>query len=150
MNQARPFPEKQNLPYWTWLRRGLGVVGFIAVCFFSYLAWFALKAEENLIAMTNTTLLVEDFVERTKGDWPRSWDQLAREHPSSQSIDWQQLSRLIDIDFHADPKELARSSPADFEAIKQKDQRHRFANAERLRCEHLILTLGKYQESPND
>jgi hypothetical protein len=150
MNEARRFSERQTFPCWTWLRRGFGVVGFVAICVFSYMAWFALKAEENLMALTNTTLLVEDFVDRTKGDWPRSWDQLAREHTSSQTVDWQQLSRLIDIDFQADPKELARSSPADFGAIRQKDRLHHFANTERLRCGQLILTLRKYQKPPSD
>lgn len=135
----------------TWVFRGLALILVVVAGGIGYCGWFALKAEENLIALSETTVLVESFVNRNEGAWPKSWDDLLR---VSVSVDGRQdvdrLRRFVDVDFQADPGLLMNQSPEQFQAICQRDQIHCFPRAVQRRCEQVIFALQHSRDKKHD
>lgn len=107
--------QKRAFKFRTWLIGSLLTVVTAVAGFFCYVAWFCLKAEENLIAISEATILVVDHLEKTDGEWPRSWAGLP---------DNGRLRQSVLIDFEADPDVLAKQTAEEFQAIRQQDSLH--------------------------
>ena len=128
--------------FWTWFVRGLIAVVLLGVGIVGYAAWLALTAEENLIALTTATHLVSQYIETNDGRWPKSWEDLetvSALRPELQSVS--RLRQFVDIDFDADPEVLAKQTPEEFRAIRQKENKRGYPTAVQQRCEMVIHTL---------
>jgi hypothetical protein len=102
----------------------LGVAGFFAWVF--YYTYAVLQPEAY--AVWQTADLVIDHMEKHGGAWPRGWDDLrpsaapaegdvyvagrgsATEIGFRPPLDIEALQRLVEIDWSADPRELARAA----------------------------------------
>ena len=83
----------------------------------------SLQAERALHATLLTTALVNDYIDRHQGEWPRSWSD-PEAMPSRQwaMYNWPEDSRKVQkyvfVDFAADLRQLATQSTDEFDAIR--------------------------------
>lgn len=90
--------------------------------------------------------VVTDYIKRTEGDWPASWDDLEALPERGEwyePVDYRLIKREVEIDFDVDPRELARQSPAEFQAIRAKNPVFDFSRDPRL--VGLLSTMKEYQ-----
>jgi hypothetical protein len=99
------------------------IVTFGAWCLYSGVTC-SLEAERTLHAYGMVLDLVSTHMEKTSGQWPRSWDDL-RQLPHSEVCGWQWPRDLEDIqkrvrcDFSVTCAEVAKQSPDNFHAVEQ-------------------------------
>ena len=74
------------------------------------------------------------------GGRPKSWDELASVEPA---YDFESVAKQIDFDLNANPVELAKQSPQEFVAIKQKTEYYEIEPE----IQTIIDTLRKYHGS---
>ena len=79
----------------------------------------ARTAEDSIQAVFQTQSATIKFIDLNNGKWPSSWDDLALVEPGR---DFEWVATQIDFDFDADPATLAKLTPEQFEAIKQKTE----------------------------
>ena len=101
----------------------------------------ALDAEDRLQAFLQAYKPTIEFIETNNGAWPRSWDDLALIAPSN-DYDW--VEQHVEYDFDANPEELAKLTPDNFNAIKNKRSCYNFE----LEVQVLIDTFKKYHSQP--
>jgi hypothetical protein len=86
---------------------------------------FSLEAEKTLHAYGMVLDLVSTYVEKTSGQWPRSWDDLRQLSTSRESCGWEwprdleEIQKRIRCDFSVTCAEVAKQSPDDFHAVEQ-------------------------------
>ncbi len=136
--------RKPSSIIWTWIGRGLVLMALVVVGILGHAAWFANKAEENLIALSETTILVCEFVTHNDGRWPHSWEELSTAQQfTDRSSDVSRLAKYVEINFEADPDVLREQTPEAFRAIRQKDEVHMFRSVVERRCNDVIDALRK-------
>jgi hypothetical protein len=100
------------------------VVVFGAWCLYCGIS-VSLEAEKTLGAYRMVLDRVSVYVEKTSGQWPRSWDDLRPLSPSKESHGWkwprdiEEIQRRIRIDFSVTCAEVAKQDPENFHAIEQ-------------------------------
>ena len=80
-------------------------------------ARFALTAENHLLAMHNAIGACHAYVEQNNGAWPKSWDDIDPLFPDER--DWN-VRDSVEIDFNADPAQLAKQDWESFTGIRPK------------------------------
>lgn len=112
----------------TWLH----VIAVLVCSFLAYGLWKvvecvreASEAEQTLHACINTSDLIEEFVSKHDGNWPRSWDDLqglGHDNPrfgAEISSNWpgfrEESANRVRIDFAADPSRLASLPIVDYQ-----------------------------------
>ena len=82
---------------------------------------YALKAEERLIAVVSTVLLVEDYVKNERR-WPSSWESPylleSVKIPYSEKDSRIKLRQFAKIDFNASINDAASATPENFPLIQ--------------------------------
>jgi hypothetical protein len=106
----------------------LVVVGAIVVsglwCLYSAVT-VSLEAEKTLGAYWMVLDLVSTHVQKTSGEWPRSWDDLRKLSPSRETHGWKwprdlkEIQKRIRIDFSVTCADVATQDPDSFHAIEQ-------------------------------
>jgi hypothetical protein len=84
----------------------------------------SLEAEKTLHAYRLVLDLVSTHIDKTPGQWPRSWDDLRRLSPSRESMwkwpsDIDEIQKRIRIDFSLTIADVAKQNPDSFHAIQQ-------------------------------
>jgi hypothetical protein len=110
-----------------WIRRACAFTLLLGLCFILWLVYTAYSlsdhAERALHAVNLTTVVVEKCVDR-EGKWPKSWEDLATVRTDnsrgiySWPTDCDEIKLLVTVDFHADPRVLAKQTVEEFDAIK--------------------------------
>lgn len=101
----------------------VAVLVLVAACCL-YLAFStAVRAEHALHGALLTVELLEDYVVRHDGKWPRSWADLEGLPPRDRGFfqwpkDSQEVQRYVAVDFSADPQRLAQQGIDQFEAVR--------------------------------
>ncbi len=121
---SAPSPHRRALRYIAYSVAGVAatvVVGIAA--WLIYVAYYALEAENHLIAMSIALEAVDQFV-RDTGDWPRSWADLERQRPRSGEPtppeEWGRIRRWIEVDFTLNLDSVNTADPNAFQAIRPK------------------------------
>lgn len=116
--------RKWPLRYIAYSVAGIAAAGAVGIAaWLICAAYYALEAENHLIAMSLTLETVEQFVQDT-GDWPRSWDDLERvQLRSGHSISPQNLDQIrsgVEVDFTLNLDSVNTAEPNAFGAIRPK------------------------------
>jgi hypothetical protein len=107
---------------------GVAVAVLILVTGAVYLYWAAnaaLDAEKTNGAFIVVLKLVSSHIEKTSGQWPRSWDDLQRLSQPDVHYDWrwpddmEEIQKRIRIDFSVTTADVATQNPDSFHAIQQ-------------------------------
>ena len=114
---------------------GCAIVVIIAVCAIRT----ALTAEENLQAFLHAHRATVEFIQRSEGQWPQSWDDLRGVSPES---DFEWVAAHVTFDFNADRDELIAQTPDMFTAIVP----HEPCYVVDYEIQWLIDDLKKYHE----
>ena len=112
-----------------WLLAGFAGAVVTGAVFCGWMLWaavsFSLEAERTYEAYWPVCDLLSVHVERTHGQWPRSWEELAAESPSPRFADWkwpsnrQQIEARIHVDFSLTCADVARMDAKNFRAVEQ-------------------------------
>ena len=96
----------------------------------------ALRVSENAYAVWNVADWVIDHMETHNGQWPCDWNDLQAAYQRKNSGDVSEAmahyKALVEVDFNADPKELARVQYDDnqreppFQVIRHRRQPHAY------------------------
>ena len=97
----------------------------------------SLTAEKNLQAFFHVHAATLQYIEKNKGQWPTSWDDLRTIEPD---YDFDSVPRHLSFDFNADPRELVRQTPQTFTAIKPHDPCYEIDD----KIQQLIDKLNRY------
>lgn len=85
----------------------------------------SLEAERTLHAYTLTLDVLEQYMSTNAGNWPRSWEDLARVTPEIQSPvfrwpdDLRRIRQRISIDFNLTREQVAATDPTEFSGVVQ-------------------------------
>lgn len=94
-------------------------IGIALVCFSLHTAK---EAEFNLHARICATEVVRQFVEDSKGKWPKSWSELAKTKGPSAPFRWpenlEDIKSRVTIKFDVELKELLAGDAEHFDAIR--------------------------------
>jgi hypothetical protein len=82
----------------------------------AYVARDSLLRSQAAVMGKYATSAVCEYVAEHDGDWPSQWSDLEPHMPDQFSVE--SIAKIIAIDFHADPKRLARQSVDQFTAIR--------------------------------
>jgi hypothetical protein len=131
-----------------WIVKGLVAVVLIAallgnLCFYKGVS-DSLHAEHVLHAALLTVQLLDDYVASHGGEWPKSWANLEDLPPREWGMfewpkDSHEVQTYVEVDFTADPKELAKQTPVEFDAVRPIGPYYPFK--ERWQVEALLETL---------
>ncbi|MCO6044433.1 hypothetical protein NG895_11000 [Aeoliella sp. ICT_H6.2] len=109
-----------------WILR-IGYVAIVAVVILSAIAIYqgivaARHGKETLQATLLVVDLIKQHVETHDGAWPGSWADLEKITPPRSSIyewpaDLQQVQQRVEVDFAADPRQIAQQTPEEFKAV---------------------------------
>jgi hypothetical protein len=103
----------------------VGAVAISGVWHLYGAARWSLEAEKTLHAYGMVLDLVSAHVEKTAGQWPRSWDDLRVLSSSRESCGWRwprdldKIRERVRCDFSLACAEVARQSPDNFRAVEQ-------------------------------
>jgi hypothetical protein len=112
------------------MRRAIGIVAAVAILAGIGAGWClyrgisaSIHAEYALHAALLSVQLLEEYVVKHDGAWPRSWADLEGLPPRDRAMfrwprDSHEVQRYVSVDFSADPQRLARQSSGEFEAVR--------------------------------
>lgn len=92
----------------------LAAAATIAILLAAYGARTALVADYHYRQFLFAHLATYNFIERSGGEWPASWDDLQH---LAKDVDFGQVAEHVTFDFTADPAVLATQTPETFRAI---------------------------------
>ena len=100
---------------WMVLLGLFGAGAFIAISLVVVAVSYSLRAELNLQAFIRVTEATIEYIDKTQGNWPRSWEELASCNPDT---DFRGFESRVYFDFQADPKKIIHQTSESFTAIQ--------------------------------
>lgn len=127
-------------------RQILGLLTLAVICVAVWIATTALKVEERLFAVVYTVQLVEEYMKKTEGEWPKSWEALDSTMLEgsfySSKENRSKLRPFVEIQFDSDLQHVADMSSTDFSLIRPNGP---CSNSYRIQIERLISTAKELQ-----
>lgn len=107
----------------------------------------SLEAEQTLHACITSIRALNEYAELTEGGWPSSWEEMMTKLQKVESAsmyqwpeDLPEIRKRVNIDFTADPAELAQLKAQEFRAIEPIGPCYVFDDY----LNHLIETLKRF------
>ena len=125
----------------------LGMIG--SLIWLSSAAYVSLRAEKALHATLYTIDLVQKYVDQHEGRWPRSWADLESLPAPGPQFRWPEdspeLQSYVVVDFSVDPRQIAKQTEDEFDAILPAVPSYSFR--QRGSVGALIKSLWKYDRN---
>jgi hypothetical protein len=126
-----------------------GVILMVAISIAAFTARMIIGGDKQNAAVRDCFDLVVDYVNHSKGEWPRSWADLEKMPKQGKWYEeniFKVAKDIVEIDFQADPNVIARQKPEDFTAIRAKKPIYDYKTDPRIST--LIETLRHYHPPP--